>query len=295
MSYLTPWGGKPMENEVVCTLDNLVIYTEKVTSYAFEMFEKKLSKAEMEGKIPNIRLTIGLKFSEYHYRLNVGEGGGAITVGFKHNSCRSDDGSYTMRIEFNPQKNKVLHREFWSVYNDLFIHHSKKIKQIDLAFDINEQMKNLMVYSISGRQKTYYKSTQYFGAAGKTGRLKVYDKKTELEEQQGVTITDEQKTRIEYTYKFDTPITVQLLSKFVTHMNDEYKIVRFDNTRVTGELKACILAYQNNYVEMKEFTRTTKTKIKKALDDMDRLDLDQVYMSAKEKVIQLITSYFSIA
>lgn len=283
-----------MEN-IECVLDNLVFYTEEVRMSAFNYFREKLDAAEMAGTVPTVRLTIGKGRSEYHYRLNIGQGGGAITVSFKHNSARENEEFYRMRIEFNPQKCGKLYNGFWKVYNALFCRHVKKVKQMDLAFDIPVVNNQVMVYSLTGRDKSYFKDTQYFGVSGKDGRLKVYDKKTELEEKQGIKIEEEAKTRIEYTKKFDEPLIPQVLSKMEIGINADYKIAIFNGEKVKGEIKACILAVQNNMIQMNEFTRTTKTKIKKALDDMGQLDLDHAYQSAKHEVIKTITSYFSIA
>ncbi|MDI2589812.1 hypothetical protein OR571_22565, partial [Psychrobacillus sp. NEAU-3TGS] len=88
-----------MEKTIECVLDNLVIYVESVRLDVFEAFREKLGVAEVEGTVPPIRLTIGQGYSDYHYRLNVGQGGGAITIGFKHNSVRSNEICYTMRVE----------------------------------------------------------------------------------------------------------------------------------------------------------------------------------------------------
>lgn len=284
-----------MEKTVSCMIDNLVIYTEEVRPSAFDLFKEKLSLGELQGLVMPVRLTIGKGRSEYHYRLNIGQGGGSITVGFKHNSARESEEFYRMRIEFNPQKNQHLYKGFWAVYNSLFANHTKTVKQFDLAFDVPVEISQVLVYSLTGREKSYFKNTQYFGSPGNTGRLKVYDKKAELEENQGVKIEDEQKTRIEYTMKFEEAITAQLLSKRELNLNADYKIVVFDGEKVKGELKACILAMQDNTVQMNEFTRTTKTKIKKALENMVQLDLDHAYISARENIVRNITSYFRIA
>jgi len=284
-----------MVKEFGCVLDNLVLYVESVSIHAYELLYNKLCFEQLCGTIPNIRVSIGQGMSEYHYRMNIGKDGGAITVGFKHNSAKPIDGLYTMRIEFNPQKEEEMHKSFFKVFNRYFGAHTKKIKQMDLAFDVPVAIPQVMVYSLTGRDKSYFKNTLYFGSSGNNGRLKVYDKKAELKDKQGVIIEDDYKTRIEYTIKFDDAVTAQLLSKLDISINNEYKIVVFDDEKVKGELKACILAVQSNMVQMKEFTRTTKTKIKKALEDMEQLDLDHAYTSARADIVKIITSYFRIA
>lgn len=281
-----------MGKDIDCMIDNLVVYVYAVRVSGFEYFREKIDAAEMDGKIPPVRFSIGKGYSEYHYRLNIGQGGGAISIGFKHNSVRNNEEFFTMRVEFNPSKNSELYNGFWDIFKELFFSHTKKIKQFDLAFDIPEEIRRIFAISLTGRQRAYYKSTQYFGSAGNTGRLKIYDKKAELQEKQGVTIVDEHKTRVEYTVRFEEPVTVQLLSKAALAMNSEYQIVQLNEEKLTGEIKAAVLGVHHGYMKMNEFTRTTKTKIKKALESMEQLDLDHAYLNARDKIIKQISSYF---
>lgn len=294
MSNTTHKGGEVIRNVVDCKLDNLVIYVERIDISVFELFKNRLERAEEQGKIPPIRFTIGKGYSDYHYRLNVGQGGGAITIGYKHNSARSSETFYTMRVEFNPQKNQRLYEGFWEVFRGTFEVFTKRIKQLDLAFDVPVHNKKIFAFSLTGRQKSYYRDTLYFGSSGNTGRLKIYDKKAELDEKQGVAIVDEHRTRIEYTIKFDEPMTLQLFSK-VTQLsiNAEYEIVHLDVEKLTGEVKAAVLAIHHDWMKMSEFTRTTKTKIKSAMASMEKFDLDHAYQIAQEKIIKEINSYLT--
>lgn len=281
-----------MEKQVTCNLDNLVVYVYNVRVNGFQVFRDKLDKAEEDGKIPPMRFSIGKGYSEYHYRLNIGQGGGAISIGYKHNSVRNNEEFFTMRIEFNPSKNAEMYGGFWEIFKELFFSYEKRIKQFDLAFDVPVDIKRLFAISLTGRQRAYYKSTLYYGSPGNTGRLKIYDKKTELEENQGVTVLDEFKTRIEYTYRFEEPFTVQILSKANSAINKEYTIAVLNEEKLTGEIKAAVLGVHYGYMKMNEFTRTTKIKIKKALESMEQLDLDHAYLNAREKIVKQIASYF---
>ena len=283
-----------MEKLEDCVIDNLVIYVYEVRVNAFEYFREKLDKAELEGKIPNVRFTIGKGYSEYHYRLNVGQGSGAVTIGYKHNSVRHIEEFFTMRVEFNPSKNEKLYRGFWDVFRELFVNHVKKIKQLDLAFDVPIEINRLFAISLTGRQRSYYKNTQYFGSPGNTGRLKIYDKKNELEEKQGVKVLEEHRTWIEYTIRFEDAVTVQLLSKLQVSLNDDYTIAVLNVEKLTGEIKAAVLGVHHGYMKMNEFTRTTKVKIKKALDSMGQLDLNHAYQNALDRNVKMISSYFKL-
>lgn len=276
-----------------CKLDNLVIYVEAIEMERFELFRSRLDRAEEQGKVPPIRFTIGKGFSEYHYRLNVGQGGGAVTIGYKHNSARSSEKFYTMRVEFNPQKNQTFYEAFWDVFRETFSVETKRIKQLDLAFDIPVQKKKIFAFSLTGRQKSYFKDTLYFGSSGNTGRLKIYDKKAELDQQQGVAIAEEHRTRIEYTLKFEEPMTLQFFSKANLTINSEYEIVHLNEEKLSGEVKAAVLAIHHDWMKMSEFTRTTKNKIKSAIANMEKFDLDHAYINAQQKIIKEINSYLT--
>lgn len=282
-----------MEFELDCKLDNLVFYVEMVDRDDWSRFIQRISQCEENGELPPVYHWIGKGYSDYHYNMNVGSGGGAINIGFKHNSVRENATRYRMRVEFNPQKDGGRFRAFWDTLNSVFLTNSKLIKQLDLAFDYDVEIKRLFAISLTGRQRSYFKSTQYFGSKGSSGYLKIYDKKTELKDNQGVDIIAEHRTRIEYTLKLEDPVTLHLLSKASTTINSEYKIVHLDVEKLTGELKASVLAIYHGWMKYGEFTRTTKTKIKKALESMESLDLDHAYKKAQPKIIETVKSYFS--
>lgn len=283
-----------MVKEVTCSYDNVVIYVERLHLDHWQEFFDKVQKAEMDGKIPRVLFSIGKGRSEYHYKMNISQGGGAISIGYKHNSARDYvDGFYDMRVEFNPNKQTKLFDGFWELFKGYFKHYQKKVKQVDIAFDVPVDIKKIIAISKTGRHKSYFKNTLYFGSSGNAGRLKIYDKKTELEENQKIKI-EHDLTRIEYTLKFEEPITFQILSKAqLTMTQSEYEISLLNVDNLKGELKAAILAIYHGYMDFGEFTRTTKTKIKSALQDMEKLDLDHAYVSTLEKNIKKVMSYIS--
>ena len=282
-----------MQKGITCSFDNLVVYVEMVHIEHWQEFFDKLQKAEMDGKIPNMRFSIGKGRSEYHYKLNINQGAGAISIGYKHNSSREYEGFYTLRIEFNPNKQSKLYEGFWDVFRKYFEHYQKRVKQVDIAWDVPIDIKKVIAISLTGRQKSYFHSTTYYGSSGNHGRLKIYDKKTELEEMQDIKIEGDL-TRIEYTLKFEEPTTFQILSKCqLTMSKHEYEIALINVDDLKGELKAAILAIYHGYMDFGEFTRTTKTKIKSALKDMEKLDLDHAYVSTLQQNVKKIKSYIS--
>lgn len=283
-----------MKNNILCSLDNLVINVENVSQGTFDCFTNKLARLEAFSEIPEIRANIGLGYSEYHYNLNIGQGSGAIRIGYKHNSCKESARAFTMRVEFNPSKQVESNfKAYWDVFKALFKEHMKLIKQIDIAFDLSVTTRQIIATSLTGRQRSMIKDTVYYGTRGNNGRLKIYDKKKEMQQRQKIEVPDDvELTRIEYTWKFEKALTAQKFSKSQPDFKGQYKVAVLDIEKLNGEVKAMVLAFHHGFVKWNEFTRTSKLKIKNALDTMDLLDLDHVYQHASKDIVSQITSYF---
>ena len=279
---------------MTCTLDNLIYYIDNVSFTAWERLTRELHVGEHQSLLPNVYRKIGTGASEYHHNLHIGQGGGAIMVSWKHNSERELLVNYRMRVEFNPAKQTKMNDWFWIQFRTITHQYNKYIKQMDIAFDIPTHVNNISAISLTGRDRSLFKNTRYFGSSGKTGRLKIYDKKTELENVQGISIIDEVLTRIEYTKKFDDPIHVAYLESMDDlRMNDEYTISNYNLGSNEGSVKAKVLAIQLNLMEMKEFSRSDKVKIKRAFADMEKIDLDHEYRNAKNEILDTIRLYLN--
>ena len=282
-----------MSNLVKTALDNLVLYVEKVSPDTFKMFCSKLSKLEAFSEVPTIVESIGKGYSEYHYNLNIGKGSGALRIGYKHNTCKESK-TYTMRVEFNPAtQSEEDYERFWQLFKETYKEHVKLIKQIDIAFDIECNPVDIVSTSLTGRQRAIMKDTTYFGSRGNHGRLKIYNKKKEIEDRLKVKLDPDTKlTRIEYTMKFDKAVTAQILSKADLRFSEQYKLALLSLDKQSGEMKSILIAFHEGRVQWNEFTRTTKNKIKKALDNMQLLDIDKCYLNARNGIVKGITSYF---
>ena len=282
-----------MSNLVKTTLDNLVLYVEKVSIQTFKNFCVDLGRLETFSKVPQIFETIGEGYSKYHYNLNVGIGSGGLRIGYKHNSSKQMD-FYTMRVEFNPStQSEKDYEEFWSLFKKTYIEHVKLIKQVDIAFDIECNPIDIVSTSLTGRQRAIMKDTTYFGSRGNHGRLKIYNKKKEIEDRLKIKLDPEIKlTRIEYTMKFDKAVTAQIMSKAELKFSQQYKLALLSLEKQSGEMKSILMAFHEGRVQWNEFTRTTKNKIKKALDNMTLLDIDKCYLNARKEIIESITKYF---
>jgi hypothetical protein len=275
-----------------CTLDNLVYYAENVSKIAWENLTKELDSGEYQTLLPTVYRTIGKGASEYHHNLHIGRGAGAVMVSWKHNSERELQPFYRMRVEFNPAKQTKMNEWFWQTLIRRISQYTKRIKQMDIAFDVPTHVGNISAISLTGKDRSYFKNTLYFGSSGKSGRLKIYDKKTELEEVQGITIEENDLTRIEYTKKYDEPIHLKHLESLENlDMNKEYIISNFNLGKNQGVVKSGVLAIQNKEMEMKEFSQAYKVKIKKAFADMEKFDLDHEYRNAKQQILDVIKLY----
>lgn len=279
------------------SVDNVIFYVEKVTPFQFENFLKQLDLGELHGKIQRVKYKMGTGASEYHHNLYVGEGGGAIYIGYEHNSSPRGQNSYRLRLEVNPSKHSTEQLNaakewFIGIFVQSFWGNTKLIKGIDLAFDVPIALDRLHAISLTGRARQQFKNTVYFGTSGKHGRLKMYDKKAELKKKQGIEIPEEHLTRIEYSIRMGEPVTFQLFSK-VGNMNidKEYQISEFKIGETEGLIKACVLAVISGEMELKEFTRTYREKTKKALADMGLLELDRAYSNAHGALMDTIHSW----
>ncbi|HEY8400272.1 MAG TPA: hypothetical protein VIK89_03365, partial [Cytophagaceae bacterium] len=153
-----------------------------------------------------VRQSLGGGYSQYRYNLHVGQGDGAIYIGYRHNgeNAKLQKERFNMKIEFNPNKHDYQKFKMFWLCLARFKNYKKSIKGMDLAFDIQKDISECVPLSLTGKTMNKFKSTYYFGTRGKDGYLKIYDKGAE----EG---TGEEKTRIEYSVKFSEDMTLQLL------------------------------------------------------------------------------------
>lgn len=279
---------------MLATLDNLIYYVEDVTPYKWDSLVLALEVAETYGKVPRIRREIGHGFSRYHHNLRIGEGAGAIHIGYKHNSSPENEGAYRLRFEMNPSKElpelqKNARRHALDIFTEVMSNNAKLIKGIDIAFDIPIAKEKVFVVSKTGRERQIIKGTVYYGERGQNGNLKVYDKKKELEKKQRIVIPEEFMTRVEFSLRLDEPLTYHLFAKRKEWgINDFYQVTELNIGKSEGMIKAFIIAINTGEFQIGELSRTYQAKTKKALADMGLLDLDLAYTNARNEFTKLI-------
>lgn len=276
------------------TLDRLILVIPDAQVYKYGKFREQLEIAETYGKIPRVIYEIGKRASEYHHIIRIGEGSGAIFIGYKHNSAKENQNTYTMKVELNPsakssEKVSAARKVAMQILLESFATNAKLIKGLDIAFDVPVSNKDIYAVSLTGKERQTFKDTVYYGASGSSGRLKIYDKKKELEKKQGVEIPEENLTRIEYSIRLKEPVTLQLFSKVENwKINETYQISKLNLGKTDGNIKAYVLAITSGQMELKEFTRAAQVKTKKALENMGLLDLDHEYSNARAEITNTI-------
>lgn len=281
------------------TLDRLILVIEDAQIYKYEKLREQLEIAETYGRIPRVIYEIGKRASEYHHIIRIGEGSGAVFIGYKHNSAKENQNSYKMKIELNPSAKlsktvSAARKIAMQILIEIFAGNTKLIKGIDVAFDVPVSNKDIYAVSLTGKERQTFKDTVYYGSSGSSGRLKIYDKKKELEKKQGVEIPEENLTRIEYSVRLKEPITLQLFSKVENwKINETYQISRLNLDKTEGIVKSGVICVTSGQMEIKEFSRTYQQKIKKALENMGLLNLDHAYSNARNEITDIIQQLLS--
>lgn len=274
-------------------LDNLILNVKNVSFSQYEGFLERLQE-----KLVGIEWTEDLLASyqknracEYHYNLRIGNGAGATYIGYQHNSEKPSGLGFTLKLETNPAKETAEQILLRDIFKDYFSGHLIVIKGGDVALDIPQPISSILAVSLTGRVQDRHKGTLYFGTRGKHGYLKIYDKKKEVLDKQLVRISEEFLTRIEFSFRFKTPLTIDEFSATTLNMDDLYKISVMESDVSDPLMKACLFSYLNGHQDLKEFTRTYKTKIKKALDSMNPIKLDHTFTSAQSQIVNKIINY----
>lgn len=285
-------------------LDRLILKYEKVTEEQFAKFLKSLNARQVLVKNTVVKYTLGTAIKDFHHNINIGQGEGAIFIGFKHNSSKQTK-EYNLKVEFNPNKlqDQSLHEDdvnaiqkfVFGTLNNVLKGNKRLITGFDVAFDLTVNNSRIVPISNTGRMQDRHKGTIYYGNRGKHGYLKIYDKKKELLEVHKREISDDDLTRIEYSFRISDGLVINDLGKEpIFRISDLYNFSFIDYKSLKGTLKACVLAYSTGLMDLKEFPRRTKDNIKKALKDMEQLDLDHALKSNWKNIITDVKQYIQI-
>lgn len=282
-------------------LDRLMIKYKDVTEKQFSDVLSKISSRQIFLPNTPINPIHGTSIRDYHRVIHIGHGEGAIFIGWKHNSANEKD-SYDMKVEFNPFKfeNNELQKDgyekvfeiVFGTLNAVLKSNKRVVNGMDIAFDMERSMSDIVSYSKTGRQQDRHKGTIYYGNRNKNGYLKIYDKKKELLAKFGRLVESEFLTRIEYSWRDSDGVVIDEIRKSPPFSIDEsYVFSILDLKNVRGALKACLICYSNGTMDMKEFPRRTKESIKKALEEMDHLAVDTILQDCWLSILENIKNY----
>lgn len=265
------------------TLDMINFRIHDVHVSAYNEFKHDLEVMEYSGVLI-VNYNFGKGCSQYKYNIHIGQGDGAVFIGYHHNSAnpKLNKERFDMKIEFNPSKHDYRKFKMFWLCLARFKDYKKTIKGLDLAFDIQKDISECVPLSLTGKTMNKFRSTYYFGNRGKDGYLKVYDKG----EEEG---TGEEKTRIEYSVKFSEGITLQLLSSMDGFgIDKQYNISFLDYEKYDTEMACVLFAIHSGFKSLKDFSRRKREKIKKALEDTRTITLDELYVKNKKQIINQI-------
>ena len=276
--------------KVDVSVDRLILYVEHVPVERFQRFYDMLEFGERNGHIDKLIYYHSNDVKGYHYNVRIGQGAGAVTLGYKHNSAYEREDGYTLRMECNPAK--ANHNDWWFrlMFTKAFEKCRKYVKGIDIAFDIGIHISKVFPVSLTGKDLNYFRGTKYFGRRGEHGFMRIYDKKKELKEKQGIEI-DEERTRIEFAARFCDGFTLQELAYMELGIDKLYKVAVCDLDKLEGVVKACVIAVSSGQMDIKELSRTYRQKTKNALDSMRLVGLDDALRSARGSIIETVKKY----
>ena len=273
-----------MALEIDLVLDRLNFRICDVHKDDFERFASDLGKFETLGTI-NLHWDYKKGAKDYAYNLHVGQGDGAVYIGYRHNSINAKlvKERFDMKVDFNPNKHDwEAYKSLWLCMSD-FRGYKKGIKSIDLAFDVYAPISRIVPVSLTGKWTNKFQDTFYFGQRGSHGFVRIYDKAKE----EG--LKDIDKTRVEFTISFAEPVTLQVFQSIGEYdVFKDYIVSVVDFDKLDVEMACILFALQHGFRSLKDFTWRKKEKIKKALLGTEQIDFQGVYNERKKAIVDTI-------
>lgn len=313
---------------VAVSLDRLVMIYRNVSIEEYDLFISRLQANSIFYPHTPIKTSMSSGIQAYRYNLNFGFGEGGVRIDYRHNTLPVDIKLCDLRIEFNPNKLSYLDTKkddeknikasepskiFFKIFNETFnkkgekklltndwTGHVRCVREIDIAFDFNIPMDKIIVKSLSGKEHSIYKGTNYWGNKHTHGYTKMYDKKKERKKNKDKKYEKyEHLTRIEYTMRMEGYVGVNELSRIKDfEIMKGYQISIFDDEefkKFDPTVKAYLLCYLNNLMQFKEMSRRYQEKTKKALENLSQINLDYILTKTfKENILSTINKYIRL-
>lgn len=193
---------------------------------------------------------------------------------------------HTLRIETHPEHFVT----FMSILGQLQRNASSIwFVRCDVAFEIPKPMSQVFTSSRTGRRMNRYEGTRYYGKSNQRqqhGYCRVYDKRVEQRERKGKHLEGEL-TRMEIVYAPKEKILMERLIQHPPEFNRLYQCTVLDDVeKIKPEKRAMVLAIQQEWMTLDEFTTYHRANIGKILESQQVIDFD---LLAREQWKEIVT------
>jgi len=220
---------------------------------------------------------------KYGYELHIRKENRAYLHVFYKNFRETDGFRHTLRLETRPEH--YLH------FRDLLepIHRvASRIYFVscDVAYDVRTSLENVVVIPADMRREmTSFGTTRYFGLPHqrkRNGYCRIYDKRPELWENQGIAI-DHELIRIEIVYKPDEKILLSDVKRYPPAQNKQYFAAVITDWEAFTRKRAKQIHNMRDGIDM--YTRHIRERVKETLANQYHIDFNRL---AREQWGQLL-------
>ncbi len=258
------------------TIDKWVIEYKGVTLALFyRLYMNLMVKCRVKGKIYR---------GTYSYELHIRKESGAYLHVFYKNFNEKEEHTFTLRVESRP--------EYYAHFKEVFEILGKRTNKIefvscDVAYDIQTGLENIVVIPTDARRKMIrYKTTRYFGKPHQrkhNGYCRIYDKRLELLENQGIEISHEL-SRIEIVYKQSKKIQLHDIERYPPMQNEHYFASIIVNWDILKKKQIERIRELRDGEDM--HTQYIRREIKKTLTNQYPLDLNELVKAEWGRLIK---------
>ncbi|GEB35918.1 hypothetical protein BPA01_54980 [Brevibacillus parabrevis] len=222
-------------------------------------------------------------WGDYCYELHIRKGNRAYLHVFYKNFRETEGHLHTLRLETHPEH--YLH------FRELVEPIRKVASRIyfvgcDVAYDVRTSLENVVVIPMHGRRKmTHEGTTRYFGLPHQrktNGYCRIYDKRLELWEKQGIAI-DHELSRMEIVYKPDQKILLSDVGRYPPEQNDKYFAAVVTDWDTLPRKRAEQIRNIRDGVKM--YDRRMRTVVKETLANPYHVDFNRL---AREQWVSLV-------
>ncbi|MCH5439016.1 replication initiation protein [Bacillus paranthracis] len=220
----------------------------------------------------------------YAHKVYINKCDGIYMYVYYQNIRETERCLHTLRVETRP--------EYYVHFKEILEMIAEQASQIefvscDVAYDIQKGLEDIVVIPVDARRTmSHYKTTRYFGKPEQrkqNGYCRIYDKRLELEQNQGTYITDDL-SRIEIVYKVSEEILLNDIVKYPPKQNKYYYAA------VVTDWEALKKKQMERVINLRDgteaYTQYVRREIKKNLTNQYRVDFDELIRMNWEKLIQ---------